>query len=210
MIEHRDALKCAVAIASAFALASSPLAAQQPQPPHPMQHRMPGACPMHPGSMQNNDNNNNNNGNNGMTGAVMMQPMMPGPAMMVSQRTELGLNNTQVQHLDSLAIMQTRSMQRFMPQVMRGMADLMEAGSGDIDVNAARAAHNRIAAAHSDMLVANLQAMKDARQVLTPGQRKNWDAMIAQCGGVMGMMMGTMGAMMMHHGQHGKGMPHQR
>lgn len=170
-----------------LALVASPVAAQQPQQRHTQPHPA-GTCPMHSGAAMDNGN--------GIAAAPMQPMMMSGPAMMVSQRTELGLSSTQVQRLDSLAAMQQRSMQRLMPQMMRGMADLMEATSGDIDVTAARAAHDRVAKIHSDMLVSRLEAMKAARAVLTPAQRTRWQAMAAQHGGMMGMMMG---GMMMHH-----------
>ena len=68
--------------------------------------------------------------------------------MMLNHRQDLKLTNAQVERLDSLAAIQERSMERFTPLVMRGMAELVEASSGNIDVNAARVAHNRIAAAH--------------------------------------------------------------
>lgn len=179
---RRSTLGWSLALVTAFAITgTSSVSAQQPRNQHA--HPVPGAA---------------NNGN-AEPGAMSM--MLPGPAMMVSQRQDLGLSNTQVSRLDSLAAMQQQVMQRFMPQAMRAMADLIQASTGDIDVNAAREAHERLATAHGDMLAGNLEAMKSARAILTPQQRTRWDAYIAQQGGMMGMMGKMMG--MMHHGPNG-------
>lgn len=182
---------------AALALTAGSLAAQQPQPgaaPHP--HRM-AACPMPPGA--------GNQDGNGMSGTAMMS-MLPGPAMMMSERSQLGLNNTQMQRLDSLATVQQQSLQRVMPRIRQGVTNLVNATKGDIDVNAAVSAHQQISEAHSSMLATNLESIKAARQVLTPEQRSRWDTMVAERGGVMGMMMCAMGSMM--HGAHGgAGMP---
>lgn len=141
---------------------------------------------------------------------TMMQRMpMPGPAMMLMHRTELGLSASQVQRLEALAATQRKAMDRLMPQAMQAMNDLVAAASGEVNVEAARAAHDRMARIHSEMLVANLQALKEARQVLTPEQRTRWDDMVARMGGMkqmMGpMMMGSMmpgaGGMMQPRGQ---------
>lgn len=138
----------------------------------------------------------------GQPGAMMhrMPSMpMPGPAMMLMHAERLGLSEAQVRRLEALAAEQHRSMQRLMPQAMRATADLMEAASGDIDVDAARAAHDRLARVHSEMLVATLGAMKEARQVLTPEQRTRWDAMAARIGGMMHRMGPMMMAPLMGH-----------
>jgi Spy/CpxP family protein refolding chaperone len=129
-----------------------------------------------------------------MCGGAMRGGVMPGPAMMLIHRESLGLTPEQVQRLEVLAATQRREMERLMPEAMKAMADLMAAASGEIDVKAARAAHDRMARIHSEMLVANLQAMKDARETLTPGQRTRWDAMLSQMGGMKGMMGSMMGS----------------
>lgn len=182
---------------AALVLTAGSLSAQQPQPRAPQPHHMPAACPMHPGA--------GGPDSNGMNGSAMMA-MLPGPAMMVSQRAELGLNNTQVQRLDSLATMQQQSLQRVMPRITQGVANLVSATTGDINVNAAVSAHQQIAEAHSSMLATNLESIKSARQILTAEQRSRWDAMVAERGGVMAMMMCAMGGMM-HRGHGGPGMP---
>lgn len=200
-------MKRTVGLMAALVWTTTSLSAQQPQyppagqpAPPPTQQTTPRAygpatCPA-PGAM--------NRGGMGMMMHGMMTGMMPGPAMMLNNRQELKLTNAQVARLDSLAAIQERSMERFTPLVMRGMAELTEASTGNIDVNAARAAHNRIAAAHGDMLVTNLEAAKSARETLTPEQRTRWDALLAQNGGPLGMM-----GMMMHNGQVCPGMQKQ-
>jgi Spy/CpxP family protein refolding chaperone len=122
---------------------------------------------------------------------------MPGPAMMLMHRKDLGLSAAQVQRLEALAATQKQAMDRLMPQAMQAMSDLAAAASGEVNVEAARAAHDRLARIHTEMLVANLQALKEARQILTPEQRSRWDAMISQMGGMQRMM----GSMM--HGSDG-------
>jgi Spy/CpxP family protein refolding chaperone len=134
----------------------------------------------------------------------MMQGVpMPGPAMMLMHREPLGLGEAQVRRLEALAAEQLQNMQRLVPQAMRAMADLMEAASGDIDVDAARAAHDRMARVHSEMLGATLGAMKEARQVLTPEQRTRWDAMAARMGGMMHMLGPMMMGPLMGHPREG-------
>lgn len=142
---------------------------------------------------------------------TMMQGMpMPGPTMMLMHREDLGLTAAQVKRLEAISATQKQAMDRLMPQAMQAMKDMVTAASGEVNVEAARAAHDRMARIHTEMLVANLQALKEARQVLTPAQRTRWDALVEQMGGMqrmMGpMMMGPMtpGAdgMMQPHGQH--------
>jgi|GEM_PF-3121559 len=136
-------------------------------------------------------------GGQGPPSAMMRGTPMPGPAMMLAQREALGLTDVQVQRLELLAAGQEQSMRQLMPQAMRAMADLMEAATGSIDVESARTAHDRMARVHGDMLVANLEALKEARGLLTPDQRTRWDALVAEMGGMMRMvgpmMMGPMG-----------------
>jgi len=178
-------------------LAVGSLSAQQPQPRAQQPHHMPAACMMHPGA--------GSPDGNGMNGSPMMA-MLPGPAMMVSERARLGLNDTQVQRLDSLATIQRQSLERVMPRITQGVSNLVSATTGDINVNAAVSAHQQIAEAHSSMLATTLETIKSARQILTPEQRSRWDAMVAERGGLMPMMMCAMGGMM-HRGHGGAGMP---
>lgn len=126
----------------------------------------------------------------------MMHGAMAGPALMLVHREALALTPEQVQRLEVLVATQRRALEQLMPEAMRAMADLMAAVSGDIDVDAARAAHDRLARVHSEMMVATLQTMRDARQTLTPEQLTRWDAMIGQMGGMMRMMGPMMGPMM--------------
>ena len=196
---HMRTLKRTVGLMAALVVTTTSLSAQQPQYPpagQPAPHPQPTTPRVYgpaPGAMH--------RGGMGMMMHGTMTGMMPGPAMMLNNRQELQLTNAQVARLDSLAAIQERSMERFTPLMMRGMAELTEASTGNIDVNAARAAHNRIAAAHGDMLVTNLEAAKAARETLTPEQRTRWDALLARNGGPLGMMM--------HNGQACPGMQKQ-
>lgn len=58
----------------------------------------------------------------------------------------------------------------------------MAASSGEIEVKASRAAFDRMEHVHSEMLGADLQATKNALQVLTPEQRTRWEAMLSEMG----------------------------
>lgn len=149
---------------------------------HRMDHRRMMRARMNPGGP--------------MGGFGMMHGMMGGPGMMhgfgmrgpaaiLAHREELGLTPDQVQRLEVIAATQKRTLEGLAPQAVRGVADLMEAATGEIDIDAARAAHDRLARVHSEMMVARLQSVKDAREVLTPGQRTRWDALTSIPGGAM-------------------------
>lgn len=128
-----------------------------------------------------------------MPGGMMFGAGMSGPAAMLLHRDELGLSPAQVQKLEVLAATHKRTTEAMMPQVLRGVADLMAAASGEVDLDAARAAYDRLSRTVSEMIMTDLQLMKDARQTLTPEQRTRWDAMRDE----MGVMMRMMGTMMM-------------
>lgn len=110
---------------------------------------------------------------------------MAGPARILAYREQLGLTPDQVQRLEVLAATQKRALEELMPQAMRGLADLMAAVTGEIDIDAARSAHDRLARVHSEMMVAHLQAVKGARQTLTPEQQTRWDALTSMPGGMV-------------------------
>jgi plasmid stability protein len=140
---------------------------------------------------------------------------------MLMHRTELGLTPDQIQRLEVLAATHKRTTEELVPQVLRGVADLMAAASGEVDLDAARAAYDRLSRTGSEMLMTDLRIIKDARQTLTPEQRTRWDAMRDEMSVMMRMMgsmsmgrMGPMGPMsrpggpMMphrHHGAHHEG-----
>jgi hypothetical protein len=96
----------------------------------------------------------------------------------------------------------------------------MAATSGEIDFDAGSAAYDRLSRTVSEVLMTDLQVMKDARQALTPEQRTRWDAMRDEMGvmkRMMGsMMMGSLGPMRApgkpmilhrHHREHHAGHP---
>jgi hypothetical protein len=126
-----------------------------------------------------------------MPGGMMFGAGMSGPAAMLLHREELGLSAAQVQRLEVLAATHKRATEESMPRVLRGVADLMAASSGEIDIDAASAAYDRLSRTISEMLMTDLRLMKDARQTLTPEQQTRWDAMRDEMG-VMRRMMGTM------------------
>lgn len=139
----------------------------------------------------------------GMMSGGMMHSLMPfsggmsGPSAMLMHRDELGLSPTQVQRLEVLAATRKRTEDEMMPQVLRGVADLMAAASGEVDLDAARKSYDRLSRTVSELLMADLRIKKDARETLTPEQRTRWDAMRDQMGEMMRMMgpMGSMGSM---------------
>lgn len=155
----------------------------------------------------------------GMMG--MMCPMMGGsaPAVLLAERQRLGLTNVQVSRLEPLAAAERAAMERLMPEKMRAYADLMEAAGTDVKVAQARTALERAGRAHTDMMIAHLQARADARNVLTPEQRTKADAgtrsMIMHGDSAMAGMMNMMNMcpMMMQGmgrdtaGHHGMTMP---
>lgn len=105
----------------------------------------------------------------------MMHPASPAAILM--HREMLGLTPAQVQRLEALAATERQAMERLRPEMMRASADLMEAARGDVDLERARAALDRLAQLHTEMIMVHLRAQKEARQVLTPEQRARLDAM---------------------------------
>lgn len=113
----------------------------------------------------------------GARGHGMMGRGMRGPSAMLRHREALALSPEQIQRLEVITAMQRRALQELGPQAMRVRADLMAASTGEIDLDAAREAHERLARIHGEMMIVRLRAVKEARETLTPGQLTRWDAM---------------------------------
>ena len=97
--------------------------------------------------------------------------MRGGPArMLLAMRDQLALTDEQVRRLEALAATQRDALRPNEPAMLRARADLMEATQKD-DLVAARAAMDRMARLRTDAAMAQLQARKAARDVLTPEQR---------------------------------------
>ena len=116
---------------------------------------------------------------------------------LIRMREQLELSDEQVTKLDAL-----QSAARPQPNqadMLRAQADLMDATKGDVNVEKARGAFERMARLRTDVQVSQLKLRQDARNVLTPAQRTKADAMRASArdrrGGVMrngGMRRGGM------------------
>jgi len=98
-----------------------------------------------------------------------------GPAARyLAMRDRLALTDEQVKRLEALAATQREALRPNEPAMLRARADLMEATQKD-DLTAARAAMERMARLRTDAAMAQLQARKAARDVLTPEQRIRLD-----------------------------------
>jgi len=113
----------------------------------------------------------------GCPGMMHAPPGAPGPAMLIRQRERLGLTDAEVQRLEQIAAATRQAMRRYMADLMRAHADLLEATGGDIQLEAARAALDRMARLHTEIAMAQLRAARDARQVLSPEQRARLEAL---------------------------------
>lgn len=111
-----------------------------------------------------------------MRGAVMA-PANPARAVL-RHREALGLTDEQVKRLEALAQAQEKALQPQGPDRLRALADLWQAASGDVNLDAARAALERLSRLHNDAVLARLRARKEARDVLTPEQRTKLDALM--------------------------------
>lgn len=101
------------------------------------------------------------------------------PARVVLRHREaLGLTDEQVKRLEALAAAQEKALQPEGPERLRALADLWQAASGDVNLDAARAALERLSRLQNDAVLARLRARKEARDVLTPEQRTKLDALM--------------------------------
>jgi len=90
-------------------------------------------------------------------------------------REQLELSDEQVKKLETLQ--STARPQLNQADMLRAQADLMDATKGDVNVEKARGAYERMARLRTDVQVSQLKMQQDARNVLTPGQRTKADAM---------------------------------
>lgn len=95
---------------------------------------------------------------------------------LLRQRTQLALTAEQVTKLEALAQSQRAARTTSPGQALRLRADLMDAMAGDGNVQAARAALDKLSAAQNDRLIAGMRAQQDVRAVLTPEQRAKVEA----------------------------------
>ncbi len=106
---------------------------------------------------------------------------------LIRMREQLELSDEQVKKLD--ALQSAARPQLNQADMLRAQADLMDATKGDVNVEKARGAFERMARLRTDVQVSQLKLRQDARNVLTPAQRTKADAMRASArdrrGGVM-------------------------
>ena len=169
---NRSGLALAViALTSAVAVAQTRPATPRPNragPPTAARDTMPGA----------------------RRGPASMSPRSRagGPGMdLIRMREQLELSDEQVKKLD--ALQSAARPQLNQADMLRAQADLMDATKGDVNVDKARGAFERMARLRTDVQVSQLKLRQDARNVLTPAQRTKADAMRASArdrrGGVM-------------------------
>jgi Spy/CpxP family protein refolding chaperone len=114
----------------------------------------------------------------GPRGAAIGQPrgaVAPAEALL-RLRTQLELNDEQVQRLEALAASQRTALAASPSQQMRLRADLMDAMAGNGNPHAARAALDKLSALQNERIVLAMQARNEARAVLTPAQRTKAEA----------------------------------
>lgn len=139
-------------------------------------------------------------GRRSMMGPGMMRerrgataPRGRGPAVgLLAMRHRLQLTDEQVRRLEALST-SYREPRPDEAALLRARADLLEATRKD-DVNAARAAMERMSRLRTDAAVARLQAGKSAREVLTAEQRTQLQALRDEVRTRRGAMRGAKGA----------------
>lgn len=126
-------------------------------------------------------------------------------------RQQLELTDDQVKRLEALRA--APRPERNEADMLRARADLMEATRGDVNLDKARAAFDRMARVRTDEQLAQLKARQELRNVLTPAQRTKLDGMrsnLRRRGDAMGMRGGQMGRREMRGpGRMGQGRPGQ-
>ena len=96
---------------------------------------------------------------------------------LIRMREQLDLSDEQVKKLE--ALQSTARPQFNQADKLRAQADLLDATKGDVNLEKARAAYERMARLRTDVQVSQLKLRQDARNVLTPAQRTKADAMRA-------------------------------
>jgi Spy/CpxP family protein refolding chaperone len=95
---------------------------------------------------------------------------------LLRQRARLELTTEQVTRLEALAQSQRAARTVSPGTALRLRADLMDAMAGDGNVEAARAALDKLSASRNERLIAGMRAQQEVRAVLTPEQRARVEA----------------------------------
>lgn len=130
----------------------------------------------------------------GMPGARGMQSGGGAADRMIRMRQQLDLTDDQVKRLEAMRGASAPAMNP--SDRLRAQADLMDATRGDINMEKARAAFDRMAKARTDGQLGRLKLQQDARNVLTAPQRAKIDALRGQMGARMGSRQGPRGGQM--------------
>ena len=103
---------------------------------------------------------------------------------MIRMRQQLDLTDDQVKRLEAMRGASAPAMNP--ADRLRAQADIMDATRGDINMEKARAAFDRMAKTRTDQQLGRLKIQQDARNVLTPAQKAKVDAMRGQMRGGKG------------------------
>ena len=123
---------------------------------------------------------------------------------LLRMRQQLELTDEQVKKLEAL---QTAPMPQMNPaDMMRARADLMDATRGDVNLEMARAAFDKMSRLRTDQQLAHLKVRRDVRNVLTSAQRAKVDAFQQN---MQGRMRGEMRGRMRGLGPGVQGMGHR-
>lgn len=164
--------------AACFSLLPSTLVWGQERPARPPQSPGPGMMEM----MQRMQRRGG-----GVPGGRIRMHAFRNPAEAVLRlRERLALTDEQVRRLEALATSQREALRPSGPDLLRARADLLEATSPDIDLDAARAALERLSRLRTDAALARLRARKEVRDVLTAEQRSKLDDLGVSGAGRMG------------------------
>ena len=129
---------------------------------------------------------------NMMENCPMMGAMREGPQAVLGQREELGLTPTQVQRLEELQKRAEQAGEPMMERLRAARQEIRRVTEGErLDEAAARAAFDRMGDLHTDMVIGMLRTRDEVRQLLTPEQRDQLQAMgrgMMEMGGEMNMM----------------------
>ncbi len=160
----------ATALAVMATVVTSAVAVAQTRPvPPPRPDRAGPPVPANPDSQPPRDRRA---GPGGLQGG----PGMSGPAsQLVRMRAQLELTDDQVKKLEALQSTPQPTLNE--ADMLRARADLMDATKGDVSLEKARAALDRMARVQTDVQIAQLKSRQDLRNVLTVPQRAQFDAM---------------------------------
>ena len=94
---------------------------------------------------------------------------------LLRMREQLELTDDQVKKLEALQSSPQPTLNE--SEMLRARADLMDATKGDVSLEKARAAFDRMARVQTDAQIAQLKSRQELRNVLTLPQRTQFDAM---------------------------------